>query len=132
MTSVFEAKKIIRSFGPDIVIGTGGYVCWPVLKAASSMKIPTVIHEQNAVAGVTNKVLSGCVDKVMISFEASRECFKHKEKLVFTGNPIKLEMLGADREAVRRELGLSDKTPLTFLSAAVSAHVRSMICAMSL
>ncbi len=112
VTSVFEAKKIIRSFGPDIVIGTGGYVCWPVLKAASSMKIPTVIHEQNAVAGVTNKVLSGCVDKVMISFEASRECFKHKEKLVFTGNPIKLEMLGADREAVRRELGLSDKTPL--------------------
>ena len=112
VTSVFEAKKIIKEFKPDIVIGTGGYVCWPVLKAASSMKIPTVIHEQNAVAGVTNKILSGFVDKVMISFEASRECFKHKEKLVFTGNPIKLEMLCADRNAGRRELGLSDDVPL--------------------
>ncbi len=111
VTSVFEAKKIIKEFKPDVVIGTGGYVCWPVLKAAAQMKIPTAVHEQNAFAGVTNKMLAKYVDKVMISFEAARRYFP-ESKVVLTGNPIKDEMLRADRISARAQLGVDDDTPV--------------------
>lgn len=86
LKSVHESKKIIKDFKPDIVIGTGGYVCGAVVYAASRLKIPTMIHEQNSVAGVTNKFLSHFVDKIGICFEDAAEQFP-KQKVVFTGNP---------------------------------------------
>lgn len=112
VTSVWEAKKIIKDFRPDIVIGTGGYVCWPVLKAAAKMGIPTAVHEQNAVVGMTVKMLAKYVDKVMISFEESRELFDCPEKLVLTGNPIKPEMLRASASESRKKLGFDEETPM--------------------
>ncbi len=112
VTSVWEAKKIIKDFRPDIVIGTGGYVCWPVLKAAAKMGIPTAVHEQNAVVGMTVKMLAKYVDKVMISFEESRELFDCPEKLVLTGNPIKPEMLRANASESRKKLGFDEETPM--------------------
>ena len=117
VTSVMEAKKIIRDFKPDIVIGTGGYVSWPVLKAASKMGVPTCIHEQNAYPGVTTKALSKYVDKVMISFEESRPHFScDTQKLVLVGNPVSEKMLCANKEKAREELGL-DKSAKVILSA---------------
>ena len=68
LTSVQKSKKIVKEFNPDVVIGTGGYVCAPVLYAASRLNIPTVIHEQNSVAGVTNKFLARFVDRTAICF----------------------------------------------------------------
>lgn len=109
VTSVIKAKKIIKDFKPDIVIGTGGYVSWPVVKAASGMKVPTLIHEQNAVPGVTTKMLSKYADKVMISFENSREYFDcDKSKLVLVGNPVSEKMLKADKAEMRKKLGIPD------------------------
>lgn len=98
LTSPIKAKKIIREFAPDIVIGTGGYVSWPTLKAAAKMKIPTAVHEQNAVPGVTTKMLSKLVDKVMISFEESRKYFDCPEKLVLVGNPVNPKMLSITKK----------------------------------
>ncbi len=112
VTSVFEAKKIIKNFKPDIVIGTGGYVCWPVLKAASKMKIPTAVHEQNAVVGMTVKMLSKYVDKVMISFEQSREYFDCPEKVVLTGNPINADFLKMSGNEARERLGFENDIPM--------------------
>ncbi len=112
VTSVWEAKKIIKEFKPDIVIGTGGYVCWPVLKAAAKLGIPTAVHEQNAVVGMTVKMLSKYVDKVMISFEESRGLFDCPEKLELTGNPIKPEMLRANTSESRKKLGFDEATPM--------------------
>jgi len=112
VTSVWEAKKIIKEFKPDIVIGTGGYVCWPVLKAAAKLGIPTAVHEQNAVVGMTVKMLAKYVDKVMISFEESRELFDCPEKLVLTGNPIKTEMLTASPDVSKKKLGFDEGTPV--------------------
>lgn len=105
---LLEARKIIKDFNPDLVIGTGGYVCGPVLFNAAIMKIPTLIHEQNAFPGATNRILSRFVNIVAISFKESKEFFKSaEEKIILTGNPIRQEMLENDREKARIKLGIS-------------------------
>jgi UDP-N-acetylglucosamine--N-acetylmuramyl-(pentapeptide) pyrophosphoryl-undecaprenol N-acetylglucosamine transferase len=101
-----RAKKLIKQFKPDVVIGTGGYVCGPVVFAAAKLKIPTVIHEQNSVPGLTNKFLSKYVDKVAVCFEEARSFFPGK-KVIFTGNPRASDVLHIDREAGRTSLGLN-------------------------
>lgn len=69
--AVSLSKRMLREFRPDVVIGTGGYVCGPVVYAAARLGIPTVIHEQNVVPGLTNKFLARYVDRVAVSFEES-------------------------------------------------------------
>ncbi|MFC0558700.1 undecaprenyldiphospho-muramoylpentapeptide beta-N-acetylglucosaminyltransferase [Halalkalibacter alkalisediminis] len=101
-----RAKKLIKQFKPDVVIGTGGYVCGPVVYAAAKLKIPTVIHEQNSVPGLTNKFLSRYVDRVAICFDEAKSFFPEK-KVVFTGNPRASDVLNIDREAGRSSLGLN-------------------------
>ncbi len=108
VSSVGKAKRILRDFRPDVVIGTGGYVSWPVLRAAASMKIPTLIHEQNAFPGLTTRKLSAVVDKVCLSFDASRSYFSGiEEKLVLTGNPTAPELENISVRKARSELGIS-------------------------
>ena len=107
VTSVMEAKKIIKAFKPDIVIGTGGYVCWPVLKAASKMNIPTAVHESNAFPGVTTRMLSTYLHVIMLDFEDSKKylaCDRHK--LVRVGSPVSEKMLSANKETARKSLGI--------------------------
>ena len=99
-----EARKIIKDYKPDVVIGTGGYVCGPVVFNAARMNIPTLIHEQNAFPGVTNRILSRFVDKVAISFKEAENYFKKREKVVFTGNPLRAEMLEVDRYIARQKI----------------------------
>lgn len=114
-SSVFEARKIIKAFKPDIVIGTGGYVCGPVLFAASRMKIPTLIHESNAFPGVTNKLLSHFVNIVAISFKESKKYFKNGSNVIHTGNPIRDELLLAERSSSRMKLGINADVPLVVI-----------------
>lgn len=97
LLGIMDARRIIKKEKPDIVIGTGGYVCGPVLYQAAMMKIPTLIHEQNAFPGVTNKILSRYVDKVAISFKEAEKYFKTPKKLVLTGNPVRRELIDVDR-----------------------------------
>lgn len=125
-TSVAKAKKIIKEFKPDIVIGTGGYVCWPVMKAAAKMGVPTAIHESNAVPGVTTKMLSKMVDKIMISFESTKDYFTcDRTKFVLTGNPVSEKILKADKAEMRKKLGIpEDKTVI--LSAGGSLGARKI------
>lgn len=108
LTSVSEAKKIIKKFSPDLVIGTGGYVSWPTVKAASKLKIPTLIHEQNAFPGVTTKMLSKVADKVCISFAGSEKFFDEdvRNKLILTGNPVIVD--GMSRADARKKLCMSE------------------------
>lgn len=111
ITSVSKCKKILKEFQPDVVIGTGGYVCGPVLYAASKLSIPTVIHEQNSVAGVTNKILAKYVTKICTCFETVVSDFeKYKQKVVLTGNPRGQELIGKliDRTALE-QIGLSNE-----------------------
>ncbi|AKP66411.1 undecaprenyldiphospho-muramoylpentapeptide beta-N-acetylglucosaminyltransferase [Companilactobacillus ginsenosidimutans] len=94
LSSIGKSKKIIREFKPDIVVGTGGYVSSAIVYAAHALKIPTVIHEQNTIAGVTNKFLGHFVDKIAIAFHQAEDQFSEKKKIVFTGNPRAQEAAG--------------------------------------
>ena len=112
VTSTGEAKKILREFRPDVAVGTGGYVCFPVLRAAHELGIPTAVHESNAVPGLTTKMLEGSVDSIMVGFEESRANYRHPERVVVTGTPVRGEFLHADKQAARRALGLPADKPL--------------------
>ncbi|EOH93450.1 undecaprenyldiphospho-muramoylpentapeptide beta-N-acetylglucosaminyltransferase [Enterococcus haemoperoxidus ATCC BAA-382] len=108
LSSIGKAKKIIRDFQPDIVIGTGGYVSGSVVYAAKQLKIPTIIHEQNSIPGMTNKFLSRYVTKVAICFPDVAEYFP-KEKVVLTGNPRAQEVVTIEKTNVLSEYGLDPK-----------------------
>lgn len=107
-----QAKKIIKAFKPDVVIGTGGYVSAPVLYKASRMKIPTLIHEQNAYPGITNKILARLVDTVAISFLDSKKRFTKAKNIVLTGIPLRQEFMEEDFKVDRLSLGLEEDLPL--------------------
>ncbi len=100
-------RKILREFCPDVVLGTGGYVSAPVLSEAAHMGWKTVIHEQNAFAGVTTKMLAPKVDKVLLSFPLARPLSCKEEKCVIIGNPVKDEFLKVTKETARRRLGIA-------------------------
>jgi UDP-N-acetylglucosamine--N-acetylmuramyl-(pentapeptide) pyrophosphoryl-undecaprenol N-acetylglucosamine transferase len=99
LKGVRDSKKMLKDFKPDIVIGTGGYVCGPVVYAAAKLNIPTIVHEQNSVPGLTNKFLSRYVNKVAICFDEAKEYFP-KEKVVFTGNPRASEVNGWNQRKI--------------------------------
>lgn len=110
--ATIKARKLINEFRPDVVIGTGGYVCYPVLKAAAKMGIPTAVHESNAFPGLTTRMLADIVDKIMLGFEESKEHYKHPERCVVTGTPVRGEFGEYTKERAKAELGIDLKTPL--------------------
>lgn len=121
LTSPIKAKKIIREFKPDLVVGTGGYVSWPVVKAASQMGIPTALHESNAIAGVAVKMLRNAVDRIYLNFEKTGESLDcDKSKLMKVGNPILGGFSSMTREKARKKLGIDDKYKYVILSYAGS------------
>jgi UDP-N-acetylglucosamine--N-acetylmuramyl-(pentapeptide) pyrophosphoryl-undecaprenol N-acetylglucosamine transferase len=103
-----QCKKIIKEFKPDVAVGFGGYVSGPVIRTAHKMGVKTAIHEQNAFPGVTNKMLEKHVKKVFLGFEEAEKYFKHPEKHVVTGNPVRADFFNFDRNESRKKLGLSD------------------------
>ncbi len=111
-----RAKQIVRSFAPDIAIGTGGYASGPVIRMAAKMGVPSAIHEQNAFPGVTNKLLSKEVNAVMLTFKDAMTYFdKDSSEYVVTGLPVRGSINGISRTEARRRLGFDDAfTVLSF------------------
>ncbi len=105
------SKKILAEFRPDIVIGTGGYVAGPVVYAARKMGIPSIIHEQNAIPGLTNKFLARYADTVAISFADSKAMFPKARNVLFTGNPRASEVVAADANAGKLSLDFEEELP---------------------
>lgn len=103
---LLQAKKIVKQFNPDIVIGTGGYVSGPVLFCSASKNVVTVVHEQNSFPGVTNKILSKRVTKIMTSFEDAQNRFPQnvREKITYVGNPIRQELLSVSKEDAKEAI----------------------------
>ena len=104
---LFQARREIKRFKPDLIIGTGGYVAGPIVMIGALMGVPTIIHEQNAFPGMTNKILSRFVDRILVTFEEAKTHFKHSEKVVFTGLPVLESFHSIGRDYARQRLGFA-------------------------
>lgn len=121
LTAEAASTKILREFHPDIAIGTGGYVCGPILRQAARAGIPVLVHESNAYPGMTVKMLAKYADAVMISEEAARRYLPVNARVVVTGNPLRREFLNLDRAISRRELGLDERPVILSFGGSLGA-----------
>ncbi len=124
LSALNGARKLIRDFQPDVIVGTGGYASFPALFMGSRMGIPTCVHEANAVPGLATRLAAGSADRILVNFAESGKAYKQQEKVTCVGMPVRKEFLFGDREAARRELGL-DERPL-IVSAFGSLGAKAM------
>ena len=103
------ASKILSEEAPDVVVGTGGYVCYPIVRCAAARGIPTVLHESNARAGIASRMLARHTDLALLHFPSAARDFKRSCKTVVSGNPLRHEFYTLTKETARRKLGLSQK-----------------------
>lgn len=107
--AVNACKKIIREFHADVIMGTGGYACFPALMAGTLLHIPTCVHESNAMPGLTTRLLADRVDRMLVCFPESAQRYKHPEKVETVGMPIRREFIYTDKAAARKALGIGDE-----------------------
>jgi len=110
--AVADAGRILDEFRPGLVVGTGGYASYPVVKAAAKRHIPTAIHESNALPGMTTKALSGLVDVVMVGFEAAKSCYGRARRVEVTGTPVRPDFYRYTRSEARQVLGIPQEEPV--------------------
>jgi UDP-N-acetylglucosamine--N-acetylmuramyl-(pentapeptide) pyrophosphoryl-undecaprenol N-acetylglucosamine transferase len=123
MSSLRRARNILKKFKPDAVIGTGGYASGPMLRVASRAGIPTLIQEQNSYPGITNKILANRVSRICVAYDGMDKFFP-KEKIVFTGNPVRQDILSLEGKRPRglEFFGLKqDKTTLLVVGGSLGA-----------
>ena len=118
VAGISDAKKIMKEFKPDIVIGTGGYICGPVLKAAQSLKIPTVLHESNAFPGAAVKLLCKKTDLVLAGFEDTKKRLPKAKKVIVTGTPTKVKEIKftkQQKDNLIKQLDLKNDLPIVLI-----------------
>lgn len=115
-TAPIKAKKLLLDYEPDIVIGTGGYLSWPLLHAAAKLGIPTAVHESNAIPGKAVKMLESDVDRIYINFPTTEQYFTETDKILCVGNPL-ITMPDTKTEAdLYEKLGIPANTKKVLLS----------------
>ncbi len=107
-----EAKALLKEFPADLVVGTGGYASYPMIQAASRLGIPTAIHESNAIPGLTTRLLENHADLIMVGFEECRKNYKHPEKVLVTGTPVRGDFFRLTKREAKQKLGMDDGKPL--------------------
>ena len=107
-----EARAILREFQPDVVIGTGGYASFPLVKAAAKAGIPTAVHESNMVPGLTTEMLEPFANRIMVGFESCRKYYKHPQKVAVTGTPVREDFFALTKAQAKEQLGVNDGRPL--------------------
>lgn len=118
LKSYGEAKKIVKKLKPDIVIGTGGYICGPVILAAKKLGIPTILHESNAYPGIAVKVLSKKVNTVLVGFNDAKKRLPKAKKIVVSGTPTKLKKINLtkeQKEELKKELKINNNLPIVLV-----------------
>jgi UDP-N-acetylglucosamine--N-acetylmuramyl-(pentapeptide) pyrophosphoryl-undecaprenol N-acetylglucosamine transferase len=130
ISSLWNAKNIVRQFKPDVVIGTGGFASGPLLQVASQRGIPTVVQEQNSYPGITNKILSKKANVICVAYE-KLERFFPKDKIVLTGNPVRQDLVAKvdNRVLAQTHFGLdnSKKTLLVLGGSLGSRRINQLI-----
>ena len=111
---IAQSKKIIREFKPDVIIGTGGFVCVPMLMAGHLMKVPTYIHEQNAFPGLANRMLERFVDSIFLGFPDAARFFKMPQKLIEAGNPVRRSFFTISKAEAREKLEIPQEDFVVF------------------
>ncbi len=111
IVSYLKARKLVRKFKPDVVVGTGGYASGPIMMAATSANIPSVIQEQNSFAGLANKQVAGKASKICVAYDGMERYFP-KDKIVLTGNPVRKDILTASQKRSKgfSHFGLDENT----------------------
>ena len=104
-----RAEEIIEEFKPDVILGTGGYASFPMLKMGTKLGVPTALHEANAVPGLATKMVCDKVDKILVSFAESSKEYKNSDRVIAVGMPVREEFIYTKREEARKELGLGDE-----------------------
>lgn len=116
--SITEAKSILKEFKPDLVIGTGGYICISVCMAAKKLKIPYIIHESNVLPGVATKMLSKRAEKILVGFKEAKDRLPKAKEIVCTGTPTKVKKMDFSQAEInnkKQELGFSKEKPLVLV-----------------
>lgn len=122
ISGIARAKKIIKEFKPDAVVGTGGYVSAPVLMAASARKIPTLVHEANAFPGVTVRLCSRYADVVALSMEDAAKFLKPTCRVEITGNPVRPSILACNQKTAKEKLGLDERRTVLIFGGSLGAE----------
>ena len=117
-----RAEKMIEEFKPDILVGTGGYVSGPVLRQGAKMGYKTITHESNAYPGVTTRLLARTADKVLLPVEEAKQYLPEGREYIVTGNPVREEILTANREVARRKLGVRDRVCILSFGGSLGAR----------
>lgn len=112
ITSPAQAREILERFPADLVVGTGGYASYPMIRAAAKMGIPTAIHESNAIPGLTTKLLERYADLIMVGFEECRKNYRQPEKVMVTGTPVRGDFFALTRKEAKAKLGMDDGRPI--------------------
>ena len=107
-----QARAILRDFKPDLVVGTGGYASYPMVKAAAQAHIPTAVHESNSVPGLTTRMLEEYADVIMVGFEDCRQHYRHPERIMVTGTPVRGDFFEKTPQQARQELAFDDGRPV--------------------
>ena len=107
-----EARALLKEFPADLVVGTGGYASYPVIRAAAKQGIPTAIHESNAIPGLTTRLLEPHADLIMVGFEECRKNYRHPEKVLVTGTPVRGDFFTYTKKEAKQQLGMDDGRPL--------------------
>ena len=109
--AIKSCKQVIREFKADVVVGTGGYASFPAMRAASELRIPVMVHEANAVPGLTTKLAASKATKVLVSFQESAQYYRHPDRVETVGMPVRREFINTAKAEARAKLGL-DERPL--------------------
>ena len=108
VNAVTKCKKIIRDFDADVIVGTGGYASFPAIYAGAKLGVPTVVHESNALPGLTTKMAASVATKVLVCFEESVKHYKHPEQVEVVGMPVRQEFITTGKTEAKKMLGLED------------------------
>ena len=107
-----ETNAILNDFKPDLIVGTGGYASYPIVRYGAKRGIPTAVHESNAIPGLTTKQLEPYAQRIMVGFEDCRKHYRHPDKVVVTGTPVRGDFFTQTKAEAKRKLGLDDGRPL--------------------
>lgn len=107
-----EARALLKEFPADLVVGTGGYASYPVIREAARQGIPTAIHESNAIPGLTTRLLEPHADLIMVGFEECRKNYRHPEKVLVTGTPVRGDFFTYTKKEAKQKLGMDDGQPV--------------------